>query len=89
MRKIGFQTNRRLLNVQHISHDPTLGEDAFRQVTRPVTIDGNRVSALRFDDPTVLALLTALLVFRLLPRGFPTVNFVSTSLYCWVNIPAI
>lgn len=70
LRKIGFQANRRLLNVQHISHDPTLGEHAFRQVTRPVTIDGNRVSAMHFDDPTVLALLTALLVFRLLPRGF-------------------
>lgn len=70
LRKIGFQANRRLLNVQTISHDPTVGEDAFRQVTRPVTIDGQRVSAMRFDDPTVLALFTALLIFRLLPRGF-------------------
>ncbi len=70
LRKIGFEANRRLLNVQRLSHDPILGEDAFRQVTRPLTLDGQRVSAMRFDDPCVLALLSALLVFRLLPRGF-------------------
>lgn len=70
LRKIGFEANRRLLDVQRLSHDPTLGEDAFRQVTRPITVDGQRVSAMRFDDPAVLALFTALLVFRLLPRGF-------------------
>lgn len=70
LRKIGFQANRRLLNVQRLSHDPTLGEDALCQVTRPIAIDGQRVSAMRFDDSTVLALFTALLVFRLLPRGF-------------------
>ena len=32
--------------------------------------DGQRVSGLRFGDPVVLAVLTALLMFRLLPRGF-------------------
>lgn len=70
LRAIGFQANRRLLDVQRISHDCAVGEDAFRQVTEPIEVGGQRASALRFGDPSVLALLTALLVFRLLPRGF-------------------
>jgi hypothetical protein len=70
LRAVGFQANRRLLDVQRISHDPAVGEDAFRQVTRPAEVEGQRASALRWGDPTVLALFAALLCFRLLPRGF-------------------
>src|SRR5262245_60769244 len=70
LRQVGFQANRRLLDVQCISQDCALGEDAFRRVNEPVTVDGQRASALRFADRAVQALLSALLVFRLLPRGF-------------------
>jgi hypothetical protein len=70
LRKIGNNANRRLLNVQRLSHDPMAGEDALARVTRPITVDAQRASAMRLNDPTVLALLTALLLFRLLPRGF-------------------
>src|SRR3954469_20911554 len=70
LRAIGFQANRRLLDVQRISHDCAVGEDAFRLVTEPIQVGRQRASALRFGDPCVLALLAALLVFRLLPRGF-------------------
>jgi hypothetical protein len=70
LRKIGFGANRRLLHVQQISHDCAIGEDTFRQVNEPVVIDGQRASALRFADWTVQALFSALLLFRLLPRGF-------------------
>jgi hypothetical protein len=70
LRQIGFSANRRLLNVQRLSHDCTIGEDAFRQVNDPVMVNGQRGSALRFADPLVQALFAALLVFRLLPRGF-------------------
>jgi len=70
LRQIGFQANRRLLNVQTISHDCAIGEDAFRQVNEPVVVNGQRASALRFADVSVQTLLSALLVFRLLPRGF-------------------
>ncbi len=70
LREIGFQANRRLLDVQRLSHDCTIGEDAFRQLNEPVTMAGQRASALRFADPVVQALFCALLVFRLLPRGF-------------------
>jgi hypothetical protein len=70
LRQIGFQANRRLLHVQTLSHDCLLGEDAFQQVNQPQTVSGQRVSALRFTDPQVYALLSTLVVFRLLPQGF-------------------
>ena len=57
LREIGFQANRRLLDVQRISHDCAVGEDAFRQVTEPIQVGRQRASALRFGDPCVLALL--------------------------------
>jgi hypothetical protein len=70
LRQIGFQANRRLLDVQRISQDCAVGEDAFHRVNDPVEVDGQRASGLRFADGAVQALLGALLVFRLLPRGF-------------------
>jgi hypothetical protein len=70
LREIGFQANRRLLDVQRLSHDCTIGEDAFRQLNEPVTVVGQRASALRFADAAVQTLFCALLMFRLLPRGF-------------------
>jgi hypothetical protein len=70
LRKIGFQANRRLLNVQRISHDCAIGEDAVKQVDQPVNVRGQRASALRFLDESVQTLFHALVLFRLLPRGF-------------------
>ena len=70
LRKVGFEANRRLLRVQRLSQDCTIGEAAFERVHRPVYLDNQRVSALRFGDQRVMALLSAILVFRLLPRGF-------------------
>ena len=70
LRRLGFQANRRLLDVQRISQDCAVGEDAFRGVNEPIEIDGQRASGLRFANVVVQALFSALLVFRLLPRGF-------------------
>ena len=39
-------------------------------VHRPVIVDGQRVAALRFLDPRVLALFCTLVLFRLRPTGF-------------------
>lgn len=39
-------------------------------MARPLEVDSQRVSALRFDDERAQKLLSALLVFRLLPNGF-------------------
>ncbi len=70
LRKVGFQANRRLLGVQRISHNCAIGEAAFARVSRPLTVDGQRAPALRFADPVVQALLSLLVVFRLLPDGW-------------------
>ena len=70
LREVGFRANRRLLDVQRISHDPSIGEVAFHQLAQPALVDGQRVTALRFSDPRVQALLGAIVVFRLLPDGF-------------------
>jgi hypothetical protein len=70
LRAVGFAANRRLLDVQQLSHDGPIGEDAFRQVTRPQVVGGQRVSALPFADPRVQALFSVLVLFCLLPQGF-------------------
>jgi hypothetical protein len=70
LRQIGFQANRRLLDVQRISHDCALGEDAFQRLQRPAAKDNQRTSALRFADNTVQALLAAMVMFRMQPSGF-------------------
>jgi hypothetical protein len=71
LREIGFSANRRLLRVQRLSHNPADGATALAAITDPVTTDtGQRIPGLRFTDPRAQALLSALCVFRLLPRGF-------------------
>src|SRR5262245_56773569 len=70
LREVGFRANRRLLDVQRISHDCSIGEHAFQAIQRPRVIEHQRASALRFQDPRVQALLHALVLFRLLPHGF-------------------
>ena len=70
LRKIGFAANRRLLRVQRISHHCQLGAEVFDGLHRPAVVDDRRVSALRFGDPRVQALLATLLAFRLQPMGF-------------------
>jgi hypothetical protein len=69
--EVGFTANRRLLDVQRLSHDPARGRENFTAVNDPVTTEnGTRIAGLRFADPRAQALLCALLVFRLLPNGF-------------------
>jgi hypothetical protein len=70
LRRIGFEANRRLLDVQRSSQDCAIGEDAFHGVNEPVEVDGQRASGLRFASAAVQSLFSALLLFRLLPRGF-------------------
>jgi hypothetical protein len=70
LRQVGFRANRRLLDVQTVSHDCSIGEDAFEQVVQPLEVDGQRGSALRFGDARVQALLSVLVLFSLQLRGF-------------------
>jgi hypothetical protein len=70
LREVGFRANRRLLDVQRISHDCSIGEDAFHALQRPRVVTQQRAAALRFGDERVQTLLHALVLFRLLPNGF-------------------
>jgi hypothetical protein len=70
LRKRGFATTRRVLSVQKTSQDVVMSEQLFREVTGPRVVDGQRASALKFGDPVVFALLSVLVLFRLLPCGF-------------------
>jgi DNA-binding HxlR family transcriptional regulator len=70
LREIGFRANRRLLEVERLSYDCILAEQTFQQINGPVERAGQRASALRFADPRIHALWHALILFRLLPKGF-------------------
>lgn len=70
LRKVGFQANRRLLDVQRISQDCSIGEDVFHQIQQPVVVGQQRAASLRLSDPRVRAVLSALVIFRMQPRGF-------------------
>jgi hypothetical protein len=70
LRQVGFQANRRLLEVQRLSHDCAMGEETLHQLNRPIAVNGQRTSALRTTDLRVLALWHLLVWFRLLPCGF-------------------
>ena len=70
LRKIGFEANQRVLQVQSLSQDVIVAEETLQQLQRPRQVEGQKVSALRLADPTVQALWNAVLLFELLPAGF-------------------
>jgi hypothetical protein len=70
LREIGFRANRRLLDVQRISHDCAIGEQALAQLERSTVVEGQRVCGLRLSDTRVQALLSVLLLYFYLPLGF-------------------
>jgi DNA-binding HxlR family transcriptional regulator len=70
LRAVGFAANRRLLEVERLSHDCLLAEDTFQNIDHPVTVEGQRASGLRFADPRVQALWHVLILFRLMANGF-------------------
>jgi len=51
LREIGFAANRRLLNVQTLSHDCSVGIEKLNSVIQPVVHEKQRASALHFGDP--------------------------------------
>ena len=70
LRQIGFAANRRVLEVEKLSHNCNLGAERFQTLQQPVEVDGQRGAALRFGDPRVQALLAVLVLFCLQPEGF-------------------
>ena len=75
--------------TSNISHDCTIGEDAFDQVVRPIEVDGQRATALRFGDARAQALLTALVVFSVQTQGFTHAEMRTFLANCSASIPAI
>ncbi len=70
LREIGFNANRRLLEVEMISQDGQLGNDTFEQINQPQVVDGQRASALGFGNERAMTLFQTLCLFMLLPQGF-------------------
>ena len=70
LRQIGFAANRRVLQVEQLTHDCHIGAQAFDQLQKPAEVDGQHVSALPFGQERVQALLAVLLLFCLQPEGF-------------------
>jgi len=71
LQKIGRQINRRLLEVERVSHNSGLSGDSIQRVVQPtVTEDGEKAPSLKFGQPRVMALLLALTLFQHLIDGF-------------------
>ncbi len=70
LRDLGHHVNRKVLEVERVSQQCVLTQEALDRVQRPTVEAGHRASALRFGDPRVMAVLQALTSFAHLPRGF-------------------
>lgn len=70
LRQVGFQANRRILEVERLSQDCAVGEEAMLKLNQPLVVNGQRAAALRITDLRVLALWHLLILFRVQPCGF-------------------
>ena len=71
LQKVGREINRRLLEVERVSHNSGLSGDSIQRVVQPtVTNDGEKAPALKFGQPRVMALFLALTMFHHLINGF-------------------
>lgn len=70
LRALGQHITRRLLASERVSQDCASSEALFHQVILPSTHDGLRAPGLRFGEPRVMALLSALCAFLHLVDGF-------------------
>ena len=81
LRAVGDGANRRLCEAEAADAQPAPDVATFDRVTRPSqTDDGLYAAALRFGDPRVMAVLSALVGFCHVPVGFTNgelVNLVS------------
>jgi hypothetical protein len=70
LRTLGDAINQRLLEAQQVADDSYLTTAELDALQRPARCGNHRVSALRFGEPRVMALLAGLCQYRLLPNGF-------------------
>jgi hypothetical protein len=71
LQQIGRDINRRLLDVQHISHNCHLSQNSIARIVQPtLNQEGQRASGLRFGQLRTMALLAALTSFVHAAFGF-------------------
>jgi hypothetical protein len=71
LKQLGRQINRRLLEVERVSHNCGLSAASIQRVVLPtVGKDGLRAPGLKFGDPRVMALMLALAMFGVVIAGF-------------------
>ena len=76
LQRVGYAANRRLLDVERLSHDPVTGQAALTALANPIVTDtGTRIPGLRFTDPRVQALMNVCCALALLPAGFTNRDF--------------
>ena len=71
LQQIGRSINRRLLDVQRVSHNCGLSGESIERVVKPtITQDGQPAPGLKLGDTRVMALFLALTLFFHLLNGF-------------------
>ncbi len=70
LRSVGDQANQRLCDAQAADARPAPDVATFAQVTLPSTVDGQHAPGLRFGDPRVMAVMSAVIGFTHLLAGF-------------------
>jgi len=71
LRTIGTNVNRRLLNLESVAHHCAIASQTVERVVLPtVDEDENKAPALRWGDPRVMALFSAICCFAAAPEGF-------------------
>lgn len=71
LQQLGRHINRRLLEVERVSHNCGLSADSIQRVVQPTqTEEGEKAPGLRFGQPRVMALFVALTMFQHLIDGF-------------------
>jgi hypothetical protein len=71
LKQLGRQINRRLLEVERVSHNCGLSAASIQRVVQPtVNKTGQRAPGLKFGDPRVMALMLALTMFGVVIDGF-------------------
>ncbi|MGW8179475.1 MAG: hypothetical protein ACWGQW_12060 [bacterium] len=70
LQKLGRHINRRLLDVQRVSHNCDLSAESIERIVQPTEHDGQRAPGMKFGDPRVMGLFLALSLFVHLIDGF-------------------
>jgi len=71
LQRLGRHLNRRLLEVERVSHNCGLSGDSIPRVVQPtITEEGHRAPGLKFGDPRGMAWWVALSLFTHLIQGF-------------------